>query len=647
MCGISGVIATVADGGVPAGVRLMTEALAHRGPDDHGYLWWSDGADVRTSRSLGDEPVRVGFGHRRLAIIDTSTAGWQPMRSACGRFHLVFNGEVVNYTELRQELVALGHRFETRTDTEVLLAAWQQWGEAALPRLVGMFAFALLDSATRRMVLARDPFGIKPLYYMSRLGRTVFASEIAPLLRLPWARRHADAQSVFDYLRFGIPRDPEATFFADVRAVPAAHLLEFSLDTPDAPLANRRYWAPAIRLETDITFDEAAAHLRTLLGDSVRLHLRSDVPVGAALSGGIDSSAILMLLQREAAAGASVEAFGYTAGGPLDETRWIELVAERAGVPLHKVTADGEALAGSLDRLLTIQGEPFGSTSVFAQYCVFEAAKRAGVRVMLGGQGADEIFGGYRPYLAVRLATLLRGGRVADAARFWAKVRQMPGVDRVLLRTAGELLPAQVHGVARQAIGEPGWPDYFNRGWFERAGVRTAPPVAPVLSASRMKDRLVDAMQASVLPALLRYEDRNAMAFSIENRVPFLTTAIAEFALSLPDGYLIDGAGRSKAVLRAALRGIVPDAVLDRTDKVAFATPEANWLEHSAAWVEETLASPAARAVIPLHADRLRAKWGDWRGARTPGGGAGAHHLLWRGISLIRWAELAGAEFAA
>jgi len=641
MCGIAGVVATKPDGSVPAAVRAMTESLVHRGPDDEGYLSWSDGGDVRVGRHLGDDPVRVGFGHRRLAIIDTSAAGWQPMRSACGRFHLVFNGEVLNHTELRQELTALGHRFATRTDTEVLLAAWQQWGEGALPRFVGMFAFALLDCASRRMLLARDPFGIKPLYYTSRDGRIVFASEIAPLLRLPWSRRRADPQTVFDYLAFGGPRNPEATFFADVRAVPAAHVLEFSLDAPDGPAAARRYWAPAVDTETDIGFDEAAAHLRTLLTDSVRLHLRSDVPVGAALSGGIDSSTILMLLRRLGGDAASVAAFGYASDGPLDESRCIELVASHAGVPLCRVTADGESLTASLDRLLTIQGEPFGSTSVFAQYRVFEAAHRAGARVMLGGQGADEIFGGYRPYLAVRLSTLLRRGRIAEAIGLWRNVRTLPGVDRLLLRVGGELLPAAMHGRARRAVGADGWPDVLRRDWFERAGVRTTPPAAPVASGSRLKDRLVDALQTSVLPALLRYEDRNAMAFSIENRVPFLTTGIAQFALSLPDEYLIDRAGRTKAILRAAMRGIVPDPILDRSDKIAFATPEGAWLQSAAGWVDGTLASAGARQITPLRLDRVQAHWAHWRAARN-----GGHHRVWRAVSLIRWAEIVGAEFA-
>jgi asparagine synthase (glutamine-hydrolysing) len=547
---------------------------------------------------------------------------------------------VFNHTELREELARLGHRFTTRTDTEVLLAAWQQWGEAALPRCIGMFAFALLDSASRRMLLARDPFGIKPLYYMSRQGRTVFASEIAPLLRLSWARRRVDAQSVFDYLRFGIPRDPEATFFSDVRAIPAGHVLEFSLDTPAAPAAVRRYWAPAVRTETDITFEEAARHLRTLLLDSVRLHLRSDVPVGTALSGGIDSSSILMLL-RHAGAAAPVTAFGYAAGGPIDEWAWIELVARQAGVPLRKVTADGRGLASTLDRLLTIQGEPFGSTSVFAQYRVFDAARRAGMRVMLGGQGADEIFAGYRPYLSVRLATLLRQGRLADSIRFWSSARRMPGVDHLLLRAGGELLPPMAQRGARRAMGEELWPAALDRQWFERTGICTDSPVVPAVSDSRVRNRLVDAMHAKVLPALLRYEDRNAMAFSIENRVPFLTTAIADFALSLPDEYLIDAKGGSKAVLRAAMRGIVPDLVLDRSDKVAFATPEAGWLEDAAPWIETTLAQERGRSPSPL---RLAAVRDLWTGrARPPRGSTTA---LWRAISLMRWAQLVDADFA-
>jgi asparagine synthase (glutamine-hydrolysing) len=640
MCGITGVITAAADGTVHTAVRAMTDSLAHRGPDDEGYLSSVDGCAVEIGRGLGSGLAQIAFGHRRLAIIDTSAAGWQPMRSACGRFHLVFNGEVFNHTELREELSGLGHAFATRTDTEVLLAAWQQWGEQALQRCVGMFAFALLDSASRRLLLARDPFGIKPLYYMSRRGRTVFASEIAPLLRLPEGSRQADPQSVYDYLRFGIPRDPSATFFADVRAVPAAHVLEFSLDAPESPAAVRRYWAPVVRAEADISFDEAACRLRHLLVDSVRLHLRSDVPVGAALSGGVDSSSILMLLRHAGAAG-SVSAFGYTADGPLDETRWIELVAARAGVPLYTVTADGADLARTLDRLLTIQGEPFGSTSVFAQYRVFDAASRAGVRVMLGGQGADELFAGYRPYLAVRMSTLLRQGRIGDALQFWSNVRRMPGVDRFLLRAGSELLPPLAHRAARQAIGDDEWPEWIDRQWFERAGVRTAPPVAPAASRSRIQDRLVDALQASVLPALLRYEDRNAMTFSIENRVPFLTTAIADFALSLPDDFLIDRTGRSKAVLRAAMRGIVPDPVLDRNDKVAFATPEADWLEDAAPWVEATLAAEGAGKVTPLRPQGVRALWA--RRARQPG----ARTALWRAVSVMRWAQLVDAQFVA
>lgn len=639
MCGIAGVVTRMSDSGLHAAVRSMTDSMAHRGPDDEGYLSWSDSGGVHTGRGVSDSAARIGFGHRRLAIIDTTAAGWQPMRSACGRFHLVFNGEVFNHTELREELRELGHRFSTRSDTEVLLAAWAQWGEGALQRCVGMFAFALLDLTARRLMLVRDPFGIKPLYYMSRQGRTVFASEIEPLLRLPGASRRVDAQSVFDYLRFGLPRSPEATFFADVRAVPAAHVLDFSLDAPDARPAVRAYWAPIVRTDTDITFGEAARRLRDLLIDSVRLHLRSDVPVGASLSGGIDSSSILMLLGLAGGAG-SVTAFGFGAGGPSDETRWIELVAERAGVRLCTITTNAGAFADGLDRLLTIQGEPFGSTSVFAQYCVFDGARRAGMRVMLGGQGADEIFAGYRPYLAVRLSMLLRQGRIADASRLWGHVRRMPGVDRLLMRAGGELLPSGFHELSRRAIGHDAGSAWIDREWLDRAAVRTAPPVAPSVSTSRLKDRLVDAMQASVLPALLRYEDRNAMAFSIENRVPFLTTAIVEFALSLPDDYLIDREGRSKAVLRAAMRGIVPDAVLERSDKVAFATPEADWLDGAGEWVRQTLAGADVSNGLPLRIEALRSAWIHRRDQSHAGMAA-----LWRAVSLTRWAQLVHAEF--
>ncbi|HOW17996.1 MAG TPA: asparagine synthase (glutamine-hydrolyzing), partial [Phycisphaerae bacterium] len=412
MCGIAGLIVSPPDRVDRAFVPLALRKLAHRGPDDHGcLLYWRSG--VRPARDWRDDlpDAEAALVHRRLSIIDLTEAGRQPMGSADGRYYIVFNGEIYNYVELREELEGLGHTFRSRSDTEVLLTACARWGTAALPRLVGMFAFAILDTRERRLLLARDFFGIKPLYYVVNKGRFAFASELKVLLEFADRPRRINPERLYQYLRYGYTDHGGETFLKDVRQVPPAHYLQIRLDKLDdaEPV---RYWDVDPTTRADVSFEQAARRTRELFLENMRLHLRSDVPVGTALSGGIDSSAIVMAMRQLGGKDLDLHTFSYVADDEaVSEERWVDVVTEAAGAVTHKVRPVPEELLADLDALIYSQDEPFGSTRIYAQYRVFRLAREAGIKVMLDGQGADEILGGYRFYLAARLASLIRQGR--------------------------------------------------------------------------------------------------------------------------------------------------------------------------------------------------------------------------------------------
>jgi len=643
MCGIAGALVPAGRSVEPERLRLAAERLIHRGPDDVGFLAW-DGSAPPTS---GRDPAvargnRVALAHRRLAILDLTPAGWQPMSSLDGRFHLVFNGEIYNYRELRTELEREGRRFVSTGDTEVLLAAWASWGPRALSRFVGMFAFAVLDVRQRQVVLARDFFGIKPLYYHASPHGFAFASEIPALLDLAGQTPRAHSRRLYDYLRFGLTDHAAETMFDGIRQLPAAHVLTLDIDRP-ALGEPRRFWDLDLDARCDLSLTAAAERLRAMFLDSVCLHLRSDVPVGTALSGGIDSSSIVMAMRHIEGGGLDLHSVSFLPGDPeIDETQWVETVALASGARLHRTRPDPAELVRDLERLIAVQAEPFGSTSIYAQHRVFRLAHEAGIKVMLDGQGADELFAGYRTYLAVRLASLLRQGRLGEAMRLARAARTLPGATASeLFRAVGyHVLPAELHRWARRLAGRDLEPAWLDRPWLDRVGIVRASPIPRPRRKDALREMLYRTVTESSLPMLLRYEDRNSMAYSIESRVPFLTPALAQFVLSLPEAYLVDADGTSKAVLRRAMRGLVPDAILDRRDKIGFATPERRWLTELRSWVEDVLASEAARAVPALDLAQARE---EWQGILAGRGRFDWH--VWRWINTIRWAEKLNVAF--
>jgi asparagine synthase (glutamine-hydrolysing) len=573
------------------------------------------------------------LGSVRLAILDLTPAGHMPMTSEDGRFSLVYNGEITNYVEVREELVALGHTFSTHTDTEVLLQAWVQWGRNCLDRFEGMFAFAILDRSQKRLTLARDVFGIKPLFYAMDGGELVFCSELPGLLALRERASLLDWQTAVDYLRFGLYEHSHRTFVEGVHRLEPAHTVTLDLDTGRLQ-EPERYWWPSVLENGTMSFSDAADEVRERFLASVRMNLRSDVPVGVALSGGIDSSAILAAV-RHVAPAHDLQAFSFVAPGfAKSEEHWIDLMVEATGARSFRVQASSAELSADLDRMIRMQGEPFRSTSIYAQYRVFQLARENGIVVTLDGQGADEMFAGYDGYLEQRVRSMVDRGQLLRANEYvneWAawpgrsvndgRVRSVAAMTPRPLAVALERARRGQSIIDRDALRDRGISLDFPR---ERPG-------AP--RGRRLVAMLRRQLMTRGLPALLRHGDRNAMAFSIESRVPFLDRGLTELALSLPEHYLVSQTGETKSVFRAAMRGIVPDAVLDRRDKIGFETPETDWLTGFAGQHAELEEEPIAFLPQQLGKDRLTDD------ALGFGGGG-----TWRYLNLRRWVTLFGVD---
>jgi asparagine synthase (glutamine-hydrolysing) len=608
---------------VPA--RRLSEAqslLHHRGPDDRGVETFTvaDGA--------------LALGHTRLSIIDLSPGGHQPMHSADRRYTIVFNGEIYNYRELRKELQALGHSFQTESDTEVLLACWAQWGANCLKCLIGMFAFGLFDRQTESLTLVRDAFGIKPLFLAHSPDALVFASEMGALLALRTEAPEFNAQHAYDYLIYQVQDSGFDTFVQGVHHVPPAHWVRVDLRQPGRSVVER-WWNPSIAQTSTLSFADAAEKLREMFLDSVKLHLRSDVPLGLALSGGVDSSAIACAV-RHLDPEVEIHTFSYVASGsPYSEESWIDQINTHLDAVQHKVVVNPSDLGADITDLIRTQGEPFCNTSIYAQYCVFRAAREAGITVVLEGQGGDELLAGYHGYQGQRMRSLLEQRDLSGMLRFARQWRQWPGRERLSPWRAltGQLLPDSLYRATQSWVGVQTAPPWMNGVAMNRLGISTRSPRLASTSdpyGRRVAEVLLNAMSVGGLSSLLRYGDRNAMHFSIENRVPFLSVPLAEFVLSLPEHYLIAENGETKSVFRAAMRGIVPDPVLNRRDKMGFETPMEDWVAGLA--TEAAVASTASDPTSLWDAKKLSSHF-----ESRSSGGTTFSNQDWRLVNLILW----------
>ncbi len=566
MCGISGIVGR-ADRDV---VVAMSDAMKHRGPDDHGVFV--------------DDRHPVALGHRRLSILDVSPAGHQPMSYRDGRYRVVLNGEIYNFRELRRELEALGHGFRSRSDTEVLVAACAQWGEMCVERLRGMFAFAVLDrgdsaSARPTLFLARDRLGIKPLYYAIRDGVLVFASEIKGLLVSGIVSRRIDRQAVWHYLALGSIPQPR-TILADARALMPGHVMTVGLPL-DVDI--RRYWdiadnsARSHPAAKAMSREEASLALRALLDDAVKCHLLSDVPVGAFLSGGIDSTAVVGLMSRATGRPIKTYSVGFESqSGQRDELGWARMAARSFGTEHTEVIVTGRDVADRYDRLVHAIDQPsLDGTNTFL---VAEAAGQS-VKVALSGLGGDELFAGYPHF-----------GKFAAAARWDRCLGWLaPGFkERLLGFLPGRLLPDKRllaldrlgrYASLRNLSGNDPGPPLVNGTFME--GVDEAP--VSELYRRWLRPRLDVVAETSYVEVqgylantLLRDVDATAMGNSLEVRPVLLDHPVAEFAFALPARLKL-GNGGNKPALVSAVRDLLPEAIARRA-KMGFELPLAEWL---------------------------------------------------------------------
>lgn len=562
-----------------------------------------------------------------------------------GRYWIVYNGEIYNYLELRAELESAGHRFRSQGDTEVLLAAYAQWGTDCFRRLNGMWALAFYDEQTGKLVLSRDRFGIKPLYYWRGAGQFAFASEIKAFTCLPGWKARVNGQAVHDFLLSGLQDHSAETMFAGVRQLEPGCFARLDCRAEAEFGAGPGQHAPEVvrwyQVEPQLfagTLPEAAQRFGELLIDSVRLRLRSDVPVGSCLSGGLDSSSIVCathhLLSRQESRCAHKTFSACSELPQFDERGFVEHVVRATGVEKHFVFPALKGLLNELDRVVWQQDEPFAGTSIYAQWCVFQEAAASQTKVMLDGQGADELLCGYHEFYRAFLCGLIRSGRPALAWREALSFRGRP--DRALgalwRGVVDASVPSRLQALFRKVQRRRRCP-----AWLDSAVLGASFPGRLSARFRRYKsarELSLELLTGAHLQMLLHWEDRNSMAHSVESRVPFLDYRIVEFATGLPDGFKIQR-GVTKTVLRLAMRELVPAAVLDRRDKMGFVTPEQVWARESGgALFRGRLAEAAenSRGIVRPGAVKLLGE--------SLGTGMSYDSAIWRIICLGTWMRL-------
>jgi len=589
-------------------VCRMRDVMAHRGPDAFGLYESPD--------------RRIVLGHRRLSIVDLSDAGRQPMSNEDGSIWITFNGEIYNHKQHRAPLLAKGHRFLSHTDTECILHLYEEYGVDCISRLDGMFAFALWDQNRRRMLLARDRLGKKPVYYTFSGGKLLFASEIKGLLQYPGIARDLDLEALGHFLTFSNTPAP-FTLFRNISKLPAAHVL-----TCDSAgnIKTERYWSPLNGPDwgKEVREEESVERVRDLLKQAVQKRLMSDVPVGAFLSGGIDSSTNVALMSRLVSEPLRTFSIGFEGFGEAEnfhDLPYARRVARRFGCSHQDVTITADHCRKSLPELTYHQDEPIGDPACLPMHFVSEAARQHGITVVLVGEGSDEVFGGYGDFVdalakhagrwqpLLRLPQLLRqalysAARTTGASNgrldiFRRAANNEPfywGLDVVFWDTEKELL---LRPKARSIFGAGSAP--LVRGYYQQ--IRERQPAADFLqqmSYIELCNRLPE--------LLLMRVDKFCMAHSIEARAPFLDHQLVSYALSLPKSSKIQGK-TTKHVLKRAVAGIIPDEIINRP-KQGFRVPLPEWLRGPlSGWAEERLFSSAARRLDFFDFDHIRHLW--------------------------------------
>lgn len=570
MCGIAGILRFDSRKVEISQLKTMTDTIVHRGPDGEGQ--WVNG--------LGN----IGLGHRRLSIIDLSSAGSQPMHYRDERYTITFNGEIYNYVEIREDLVRRGYEFRSHSDTEVLLALYDLKKEKCLADLDGMFSFAVWDEKEQELFCAVDRFGEKPFFYIQNSEYFAFASEMKEL----WAfsnNREPNHQMIFDYLKYGFtlnPKSPSTTFYKNIQRLEPAHFIKIRRQK----VTKSKYWRIDPSKTLDISLEEACEQFKIIFTQSVKRRLRSDVPVGSSLSGGLDSSLVVCVLgQLLQTQGKSVSTFSARFRDFVkDETRYQEYVIDKTRARSFSVYSESDVLDREIDKIFSHQEEPFGSASILVQYQVFQLAKQNNVTVLLDGQGADEILAGYSLYFRTYFSELRKQGAEAYNSQLEKYIQlhgdnliNPPQDQRVTVKT---FLKAHLPGLVdvlktfkKDATIYP--TDLMTEEFYRRCYRSVLPSFS--YDAKSLNSHLIASTTSYGLSTLLRYADRNSMAHSREVRLPFLSHDLVEFLFSLKSSYKIHN-GWTKYIMRKSFEDLLPREIAWRKDKIGYEPPQKEWM---------------------------------------------------------------------
>lgn len=560
MCGIAGIISPAQGLFTRNDVERMSSCQSHRGPDGNSVWQNNNGVAV--------------LGHNRLAIIDLSPAAAQPMHYL-DRYTIVHNGEVYNYRELREMLSDAGYAFTTQSDTEVILASFDRWKEECLQHFDGMFAFAIWDEKEQKLFAARDRFGEKPFYYFYDEANNAlcFASEIKALLQLPTYSKAPNGTMLLQYLATGVSSsaDHSQTFYQQIHRLPQRHYLRFSPFEESGSLDVQPYFDIDKQRISETTAEDAVRHLRSLFFNSVQRRLRSDVEIGTSLSGGLDSSAVVAAIHQLGKGNTVHKAF--TATFPSyekDEAAAAARVAKQFNLAHFTAALSVQQLASDIERFFRHHDEPVSSTSVYAQYKVYELAKDHGVKVVLDGQGADEILAGYSKYVQWLLQELYK----RDMQRF---NKELGAFDQSFgfKQKAAAKFPAWAAIHLERKVRRQQRQPFFHPEFVEANYDKTA-VYKPVVT--RLNDILYFDVFGGGLEELLRNADRNAMAHGIEVRLPFLSHELVQFAFSLPSSFKMYN-GYGKYILRQAMDDILPNEITWNRKKIGFEPPQLQWMQ--------------------------------------------------------------------
>ncbi len=654
MCGIAGVYGykrRVEN----AWIKWMTDTLKNRGPDDEGFIaintmanevYHVIGPDSKVAGQrveTFDRPVNLFLGHRRLAILDTSPLGHQPMSNRDKTIWVVHNGEIYNYLELKEELKRLGYQFTTNTDTEVLLAAYEEWQERCLDKFNGMWSFVIYDTRKNVLFGARDRFGVKPFYYYTDENYFAFASEIKALIKLPFIDKKVNPKAVFDYLVLNLYEQEEEGFIKNIFELQPSCAFYFYLS--NNVMKTWRYYSLKYIDEWE-RFDEEKlkeyiATTRQLLFNAVSLRLRSDVPVGTCLSGGIDSSTIVCLINK-ILKGHILEQIGerqkvFTVAynmESIDESKWARIVVEQTKTSWHKTYPESYQFLEDLEDLVYTQDIPFGSTRIYAQYRVMKLAKENGVKVLLDGQGGDELFTGYQFYYGIFFIEMLKAFAVGRLLRELRCLENSPINMRNLVVSLAKIfskslatnsLKEVIFRLKKREI------NYLDIDFFKENRERLT--MTKDMVSTSLNQMLHQYISSLSLKPLLRYEDRNSMRFSIEARAPFSDDInLIEYVFQIPSVYKIY-LGWSKYLLREATEGILPEEIRLRKDKIGFATPEYSWLNENSEALKEYITSDMKEF---LNVKKMQKDWDELLTKQSQTDIT----TLWRFINLAVWRKV-------